>query len=245
MKNRLNRKFLIIQFRTGRLESEEQDAFSNKLGIPKKEILFVNMLNDFHSLPDLSMVQALILAGSGNKSLTTTHEWVGPLMIYLKAAIKKRFPILGVCFGHQLLSLIYGATIVTDALQKEVGIVPINLNVDGKNDPLFASLRSTFYSMAGHNDSIINLPKILTVLASNDNCQVQAFKLKFATVYGVQFHPELTEKDFNARIKYYGKKYLNTNTDVKTALKHKLRSTTDKKLLSNFHKLALSCSPAN
>ena len=108
------------------------------------------------------------------------------------ALLKLDIPVLGVCFGHQLLARSAGGEVVVNPRGREIGTVTVKLTEAGRKDPLFAWASSDEIEVqATHLDAVDPLPPGATILASNENCAVQAYRLS-ETVAGVQFHPELS-----------------------------------------------------
>jgi len=100
-----------------------------------------------------------------------------------------KYPILGVCLGHQAICAAYGAT-VTYAKQLMHGKQSVT-KLD-KNCKLFIDLDDSekvarYHSLAADENTI---PDSLQVVAKTDDGEVMAVKAKDAEVYGVQFHPE-------------------------------------------------------
>ena len=74
---------------------------------------------------------------------------------------------------------------------REIGTVRVQLTLAGRRDPLFAWAAADELEVhATHLDAVDPLPEGATLLASNENCAAQAYRLS-ETVAGVQFHPEL------------------------------------------------------
>src|SRR5207248_8736486 len=102
-------------------------------------------------------------------------------------------PVLGVCFGHQLLARAAGGDVVQNPRGREIGTVRVPLTEAGCKDPLFSwASGAEIEVQATHVNAVDHLPCGATVLASNENTAAQAFRLS-ETVAGVQFHPELWE----------------------------------------------------
>ena len=101
-------------------------------------------------------------------------------------------PVLGVCFGHQLLARAAGGRVVLNPRGREIGTVRVQLTEAGRRDPLFAWTAGAgeLETQATHTDAVDPLPPGATLLASNENTAAQAYRLS-ETVAGVQFHPEL------------------------------------------------------
>ena len=111
------------------------------------------------------------------------------VIIELVQRLGKKFPILGVCLGHQAICAAYGAT-VTYAKQLMHGKQSITqLDTDS---PLFKDCSektavARYHSLAADADT---LPDELKVIARTDDAEVMAVEHKSYPVYGVQFHPE-------------------------------------------------------
>ncbi|MBR1534652.1 MAG: aminodeoxychorismate/anthranilate synthase component II [Ruminococcus sp.] len=111
------------------------------------------------------------------------------VIIELVQRLGKKFPILGVCLGHQAICAAYGAT-VTYAKQLMHGKQSITqLDTDS---PLFKDCSektavARYHSLAADADT---LPDELKVIARTDDGEVMAVEHKSYPVYGVQFHPE-------------------------------------------------------
>jgi len=100
-------------------------------------------------------------------------------------------PVLGVCFGHQLLARAAGGDVVENPRGREIGTVRVQLTEPGRKDVLFAwASGAEIEVQATHVDAVDPLPPGATVLASNENTAGQAYRLS-ETIAAVQFHPEL------------------------------------------------------
>ena len=125
----------------------------------------------------------------------------GPLNVYQinkysfdKTILKLNIPILGICFGHQILSKLNGGR-VKQSKHREFGLA----NIFRKRDSL---LTKNFYNMKknkkvwmSHADQVSKLPKNFQVVASSTNSKYAIVENKLKKFYGVQFHPEVTHTE--------------------------------------------------
>jgi len=134
----------------------------------------------------------VIVTGS-SASVTAQEAWMGEAGGWLLGAASLGLPILGVCFGHQLLADAYGGAVQSSERGREAGTATVTLSPAGRNDPLFEGLPEALLVQEAHSDTVTSLPEGALLLASNQHSQVQA--ARFAEgVYGVQFHPEFSRE---------------------------------------------------
>lgn len=96
-------------------------------------------------------------------------------------------PVLGICLGHQIIGNLFGTEVIEDK-EAEDGVYPIHVI---KSDPLLRGLEPSFTARILHRGSIA-LPKDFTLLGSSAKCQNHIMKHNTKTIYGCQFHPELS-----------------------------------------------------
>jgi len=96
-------------------------------------------------------------------------------------------PILGLCYGHQLIAHMVGAK-VEPAQQREYGIAYVIID---KPVGVLKGLGKKEKVWMSHGDTVFTMPAEFEVLAHTENCPVAAFRRKQKPVYGLQWHPEV------------------------------------------------------
>ena len=118
------------------------------------------------------------------------HPWMKRELAFLREAVGRGLPILGVCLGAQLLAAALDAA-VTKNPQKEIGWYPLMREPGADGDPLVAPFGQTETVFQWHGDTFA-LPEGAVRLASSPLCREQAFRYR-DHAYGLQFHLEMTE----------------------------------------------------
>ena len=180
---------LIVQTGTTRLLGDYPGWFSRALG---RELPVLRAHDGERLEEGLERVkpQGIIVTGSP-LSVTAWAPWMAQLGDDLLRVAEAGTQVLGVCFGHQLLARAAGGSVVVNPKGREIGTVRVTLTEAARRDPLFAwAAPGELEVHATHLDAVDPLPASATLLASNENCAAQAFRLS-ETVAGVQFHPEL------------------------------------------------------
>ncbi len=105
-------------------------------------------------------------------------------------------PVLGVCYGMQLMGKILGGA-VSPATEREYGHAVVQTNGNGR---LFSGVPSPLRVWASHGDSIDAPPPGFRITARTDAAPVAAFEAPERALYGVQFHPEVAHTDHGTDI---------------------------------------------
>ncbi len=143
------------------------------------------------TLPRLADYAAVVITGSP-ASLATSEPWMEAGIELVRRARRQATPVLGVCFGHQLIGAACAAEVVQNPAGWELGSYELEVGAAGRADPLFADLPDRFPVNLSHRDIIATPPGDSTeieVLATTPRTQLQAIAAG-PTTRGVQFHPE-------------------------------------------------------
>ena len=122
----------------------------------------------------------------------------GPLNVYEndkfkfdKKILKLGVPILGICFGHQILSKLLGGK-VKKSKHREFGLATINKVSNSILTKNFFNKNNTSDVWMSHADQVSKMPKNFKIIASTKNSKLTIIENIKDNFYGVQFHPEVT-----------------------------------------------------
>jgi len=123
------------------------------------------------------------------------HPWLRPEKSFVRDLLERGTPLLGVCFGSQLIAEAAGG-VVRRSATPEIGWHEIALTAEGKRDPILGALPERFEGFGYHHYEWL-LPPDAVALAATPAC-LQAFRLPERPVWGMQFHPEVTLADLSS-----------------------------------------------
>jgi GMP synthase (glutamine-hydrolysing) len=140
-------------------------------------------------LPALDQAAAFVVTGSSS-SVTERAAWMLRTEEYLRSLVGAGVPVLGICFGHQILAQALGGLVAKSPRGRELGTVTLDRHSPAEaEEAMFAGLPASFLVNASHVDSVVRLPEGARVLAKTDLEPVAAFAVG-SSAWGVQFHPE-------------------------------------------------------
>ena len=108
-----------------------------------------------------------------------------------RAVLDLGIPVLGICYGHQLMAYLAGGTVAPADCGSEYGRAKLTVS----KCPLFEGLPAESVCWMSHTDSVKELPKGFRTVAHTENCPVAAMCDGERSLYGVQFHPEVTHTE--------------------------------------------------
>jgi len=173
-----------------RAENEDfEDWFIRGTGLDSNRFVCC-AVDKGESLPVIDDVAAAIVTGSP-AHVTDLAPWNEIAAVYLRLLHEQQNPILGVCYGHQLLAWAFGGVVGFHPKGREIGTIDVELTREAASDLLFDKMPKKFSAQASHQQSVLSLPDEAVLLAKNSFDAHHAFRLGSST-WGVQFHPEFS-----------------------------------------------------
>lgn len=161
-----------------------EDWIASGVGAPNVEVC---RLEDGDALPSPEQPRAVVITGS-SAMVTERREWSERAAAWLPLVIERGTPVLGICYGHQLLAHALGGEVGPSPNGREIGTIDVELTADANTDPLLGGLGPLRVN-ASHRQVVLRLPAGARRLAQNRHDPHQAFAVGERT-WGMQFHPE-------------------------------------------------------
>lgn len=205
------KKLLVIQFINGVAQDHEFSVIIDKARVSPEQALAWDIFSEDDSdfwNKQRESVGAIIIGGSPHSVYDAAVE--KEIKIFervLHDAILMEIPVLGICFGHQAICQALGGVVQRDEDRQEKGFARVHQRPEGAKDPIFQHLPESFVSRVNHADHVFELPEQTVHLCYNDTSAVQAFRHKEKPVWGVQFHPEMSEEDVLFRYNAFSDTY--------------------------------------
>ncbi len=146
----------------------------------------------FRSVGDLPIERIKGFIFSGGPA--SVHDAHAPFVD--KAFFELGVPILGICYGMQLITHLLGG-VVERSRVREYGFA--QLRILDKSD-IFAGLPESFQVWMSHGDRVLEMPIGFEAIAKTENAPVAAFRNKEKKIYGLQFHPEVVHTKYGKEI---------------------------------------------
>jgi len=170
-----------------------EDWIAAGLQVSFQDIRVVNV-EQHQPLPEISDLKGVVISGS-HAMVTQNLDWSLGLEAWIPRLIQERVPLLGICYGHQLIARAMGGVVDYHPQGLEIGTTDIELAGPGlENDPLFGKFPSKFKAHVVHSQTVLRLPESAVSLAKNGFEPHHGFRIG-PSAWGIQFHPE-----FNAAV---------------------------------------------
>ena len=147
------------------------------------EILTIKQLE---KLNNFKSIKGIIL--SGGPSTVTKKKF--PQIP--KEILSKNIPVLGICYGLQLISKMFGGQVRKSVKKREFGRILLKSKIKSALTKNFFINKQFTYVWMSHQDAVTKLPKDFKKVASTENSEYTIIENHKAKIYGLQFHPEVT-----------------------------------------------------
>jgi GMP synthase (glutamine-hydrolysing) len=146
--------------------------------------------------PGHGQIAGVVITGS-HSMVSEREPWSEALVPWLQAAVQAGVPVLGICYGHQLLAHALGGEVAHHPDGVEIGTVEVERQAASADDPLLGSLPERFDAQSVHWQSVRRLPEGAVPLARSAHEAHHAFRVG-PSAWGVQFHPEFSDEALRA-----------------------------------------------
>ncbi len=182
-------KLVVVMLGTTAVPSlgEFDRLIARAAGIAAEDVTVVDVVGG-EGLPAPTAAAGFVLTGSP-AMVTERTAWSERTAAWLPEVVAAETPLLGICYGHQLLAHALGGEVGDNARGREMGTTTIDVHASAADDPVFGGLPPRVYAQESHSQSVITPPRGTRVLAGNAHDPHQALAIGPAA-WSTQFHPE-------------------------------------------------------
>jgi GMP synthase (glutamine-hydrolysing) len=189
-----------------------------------------------HPLLQYDELSGIVITGS-HSAVTEHHEWSERTARWLPGAVERGIPVLGICYGHQLLAYALGGKVGDNPNGLEYGTAQIDLRGGYGSDDLFGAFPTPLRMHVCHKQSVLRLPENARLLASSNMDPHQAFSVG-TRAWGVQFHPEFDKEILAEYINHYSQDLRREGQDPEQLLASRMDTPCGTTLLQRFAAIA-------
>ena len=189
------------------------------------------------ALPSPASVSGVVISGS-HAMVSDREAWSEALVPWLRQAVVDEVPMLGICYGHQLLAHAMGGEVIHHPDGVELGMIEVQQRPVAQDDPLFATLPQAFDALSVHWQSVSRLPEGAVWLASSAHEPHHAFRVG-RCAWGVQFHPEFSVDALRAYLDGLGQVQVRQGLEPAAVASQMKPTPVAASVLAHFARLAL------
>jgi GMP synthase (glutamine-hydrolysing) len=204
------------------------------LDVDGSAIAVVNVFSG-ETLPEPARLAGVVITGA-HDMVTERANWSERTAAWIPELIATGTPLLGICYGHQLLAHALGGTVGPNPGGGEFGTVETTLQGPATEDRLFSGLPQCFQVQASHFQSVLTLPPGAVLLAASNHDPHQAFCIA-NSAWGVQFHPEFSPEILTAYISKYKDTLVEYGLDPDALIHATIETPFAKEILRRFGQL--------
>ena len=149
-------------------------------------------LKDFKKIKEFHLIKGIIFSGGPSSVTSKNHQTIS------KKIFEKNIPILGICYGLQLIAKLFGGEIKPSRGTREFGRAYLIKKKHSLLTKNFFKKKTTVWM--SHEDAVVKLPKSFKIIASTKSSKLTIIENTQKNIYGVQFHPEVTHTENGKQI---------------------------------------------
>ena len=149
-------------------------------------------VKEFKKVKEFNLIKGIILSGGPSSVTSKKHQTVS------KKIFEKNIPILGICYGLQLIAKLLGGKIKPSRGTREFGRTYLTKKNHSQLTKNFFKKKTTVWM--SHEDAVVKLPKSFKIIAATKSSKLTVIENTQKKIYGVQFHPEVTHTENGKQI---------------------------------------------
>lgn len=175
---------------------------------------------------------------TGSPTMVTDREaWSERTAQWLSGLVQDNTPVLGICYGHQLLAHALGGEVSHHPAGLEIGSVAVRRLPAALGDALLGGLPDEFAAHTVHEQSVRRLPAGAVAMAANAHEAHHAFRVG-RCAWGVQFHPEFSRAVMGDYVRFFAPLLARGGVDVQALERGVAATPAASDLLARFARLA-------
>jgi len=149
-------------------------------------------IKEFKKVKEFHLIKGIIFSGGPSSVTSKNHQTVS------KKIFEKNIPILGICYGLQLIAKLFGGKIKPSRGTREFGRAYLTKKNHSQLTKKFFKRKTSVWM--SHEDAVVKLPKSFKIIASTKSSKLTIIENSRKKIYGVQFHPEVTHTENGKQI---------------------------------------------